>query len=124
MFFIMGISQAEKKLPFDQLLICPNCGRYGRVSVFMRYTYFMFFFLPLFRWDRHYYARMECCGAVCELDPELGKVIAKGEVSAIDPEQLRFSGGGARSAFHVCPACGYSTTEDFQYCPKCGRPLN
>lgn len=41
MFFIMGISQAEKKLPFDQLLICPNCGRYGRVSVFMRYTCFL-----------------------------------------------------------------------------------
>jgi len=123
-FFVAGISQGEKLLKFSQLLICPNCGRYGRVSVFMRYTCFTFFFIPLFRWNRRYYARMECCGAVCELDPALGKAIARGQTVSIDPNALHFSGGGWQRAVHVCRRCGYTTAEDFRYCPKCGEPLN
>lgn len=120
----MGISQKEKQLAFEQLLICPCCGRYGRVSVFTRYSYFMFFFIPLFRWDRHYYARMECCGALCELDPAVGRAIAQGKKASLDPSELHFSCAGQRPAFHVCPRCGYTTAENFQFCPKCGAPLN
>ncbi len=99
MFFVAGISQGEKLLKFSQLLICPNCGRYGRVSVFMRYTCFTFFFIPLFRWNRRYYARMECCGAVCELDPALGKAIARGQTVSIDPNALHFLAAGGSALF-------------------------
>ena len=33
MFFIMGVSQGQKKLNFDQLVICGHCGRYGHLEV-------------------------------------------------------------------------------------------
>lgn len=121
MFLIFGIEENEKKLDFDQLIICDGCGRYGRISVFMRYTYFMLFFIPLFKWNKRYYVRMECCGSVCEISPELGRSIEKGEVSSIDPSILHFY--SEQTSWRTCSHCGYTTDEDFAFCPKCGKPL-
>ena len=44
MFFIMGISQDNKKLDFRQTMVCPCCGAYGAYEVFMTYTFFQFLF--------------------------------------------------------------------------------
>jgi len=121
MFFIGGISQGEKQLPIDQTVICKRCGRFGHLTVWVRYSYFMFFFIPLFKWGRRYYARMTCCGAACELPEELGRSIEQGRVTALDPDRLDF--GVARGGYRRCPRCGFSTAEEFQYCPHCGAPL-
>lgn len=132
MFLIMGINNGMKQTGFDQLIVCPVCGKYGHLHVYMTYTYLMFFFIPVFKWDRHYYARMECCGAQAELDPDFGKAVARGEVTYIDVTRLRFSGtgnSGSRGGFgntgyagvKRCKYCGFTTAEDFEYCPKCGR---
>ena len=32
MFFIMGVSQGRKKLNFDQMIVCNNCGKYGHLD--------------------------------------------------------------------------------------------
>ena len=69
MFFIVGVDRKEEQLEFDQLDICPVCGRYGRIQVFMTYTCFTLFFIPLFKWDRQYYVRMGCCGAAFSCAP-------------------------------------------------------
>ena len=73
MFFIMGISQKQKELNFDQIILCSCCGKYGHIQVFMTYTYFMFFFIPIIKWNKHYFVRMSCCSSECELNFELGK---------------------------------------------------
>jgi len=119
MFFVMGIDQKEQELALDQTVICPVCGRYGHLRVFLVYTCFSLFFIPLFKWGKHYYARMSCCGASCELGPELGKRVARGEVTSLDPSELPFSGGGRP----VCPNCGAPAEPGFAYCPRCGAKL-
>lgn len=121
MFFIMGISNGEKKLKFDQLEICNSCGQYGHVEVYMTYMYFMFFFLPLFKWKKRYYVRMSCCGTSCEINTEVGKKIEQGELSHISMQDLHFSQKTDRRK--QCSSCGFTTTEDFLYCPKCGGRL-
>lgn len=121
MFLIMGISQKEKKLLFDQLIICKNCGKYGHIEVFLTYSYFMLFFIPIIKWNKHYYARMSCCNISCELNPELGKAIEKGEVSSLNQDTLHFFNTGHYEKH--CLNCGFSTTEDFQFCPRCGSRL-
>ena len=93
MFLIMGINSGKKKLNFTQYLSCPVCGRSSQIEIIMTYTYFMFFFIPLFRWNKRYFITMPCCGASCELDSELGKKIEKGQIDYIDPDDLNFSGG-------------------------------
>lgn len=119
MFFIMEISQKEKKLDFQQLAICSYCGLYGQIEVYMSYSYFMLFFIPLFKWNRQYFIRMACCGETAMLDNETGEAFASGENVILDLENVNFPCGHR----HVkrCMNCGFSTAEDFKYCPDCGK---
>ncbi len=120
MFLIFGINSKRKKLDFSQSVQCPCCGRFGTLSVWTVYSCFSLFFIPLVRWNVRYYAQLSCCGATCELARELGRAVARGQPAALDPATLAFEGGFAA---HRCPNCGFTTAEDFQFCPKCGGPL-
>ena len=122
MFFMMGITDGRKDLNFTQTIICNVCGRYGRYNVFMTYTVLSLFFIPCFKWNKHYYVQTSCCGTVYELDPEIGKAIARGEQVEILPEHLtRMNQDGYSYNRRHCSRCGYETSEDFEYCPKCGN---
>lgn len=127
MIFIGGISQGQKALDYVKTVICGRCGRYGRYQVFMTYMYFSFFFIPLFKWSRRYYVKMSCCGTVYELDPEVGKILARGgQVDITEKDLTLVQEGNGRydngygNAVRRCPNCGYETQEDFAFCPKCG----
>ncbi len=119
MFFIMGITEGRKDLEYGHLMTCSLCGAYGRFNVFMTYTVLSLFFIPCFKWNKRYYVQTSCCNAVYELDPEVGKRIARGEDVKIRQEDLTRVISG-RAAAKVCQNCGYMTDEDFDYCPKCG----
>ena len=119
MFFIMGITEDRKDFDYNQLITCDVCGKYGRLQVFMLYTVLSLFFIPTFKWNKRYYVQTSCCGTVYELNPEVGKRIAGGEDVRIRPEDLHQINHGRRF-FKRCGSCGYETTEDFDFCPKCG----
>ena len=122
MFFIGGISSGVKPLEYLKTVICGRCGAYGRYQVYMTYMYFSFFFIPIFKWNRRFFVEMSCCGAVYELDPEVGKAIARGEQVEIQPGQLmKIESGNGGQTYKRCRSCGYETKEDFEYCPKCGK---
>ncbi len=124
MFFIMGISQGKKKLDFVHTMVCSLCGKFGRLEAYMTYTYFSLFFIPLFRWNVEYFVTSTCCGTVYSIDKSLGKRIQRGEDVTLKEEDLYPTGrqDGRREASR-CPSCGYITSYDFDYCPKCGRKL-
>lgn len=87
MFFIMGGGQGQKKLDFDQLVVCPGCGKYGHLEVYMVYSYLSLFFIPLFKWGRCYHVRTTCCGRSVAISPELGRAIETGEIKSL-PEDI------------------------------------
>ncbi len=119
MFFFFWVGPGRKKLDFSQLVVCECCGKYGKIEAFESYTYASFFFIPLFRWNRKYSIRMTCCKAISEIDKELGKAIQQGKIKEIDIKRLQFYRSG-REIKH-CRNCGYTTEENFTYCPKCGK---
>lgn len=134
MIFIWGINQGHKEFAYDRMAICKACGSYGRYMVYMTYTVLTLFFIPTFRWRRRYFVRSSCCGSVYQLAPEVGRQIARGEEPEIRPEDLTLvqrgtaaQGMGEDSIPYGkpfrrhCSACGYTTEEEFEYCPKCGR---
>ena len=60
--------------------------------------------------------------SMLELDPEVGKAIARGEQVEIQPGQLtKIGSGNGGQTYKRCRSCGYETKEDFEYCPKCGN---
>lgn len=122
MFFIMGITDGRKVFEFAQTMICNICGKYGRYQVFMTYTALSLFFIPCFKWNKHYYVQTSCCGTLYELDPKIGKQIARGEQVEILPQHLsQVRKGGNWNRYKRCTQCGYETAEDFEFCPKCGK---
>ena len=130
MIFIGGISSATKQLDYLKTVICPICGGYGRYQVFMTYTYFSFFFIPIFKWNRRFYVKMTCCGSVYELDRTLGMRILKGENADIEERNLTLIKTGGRDSLLggekkglICPDCGEELSGEFSYCPHCGRKL-
>jgi hypothetical protein len=120
MFFLIGINQDSEELEYDQMMVCDNCGSYGRYRVFMTYMVFSFFFIPLFKWDRHYYVETSCCHSVYELAEDKGKAIRDGEAVDILSEDLSPINVNNR-VYKKCSNCGYETDEDFDFCPKCGN---
>ncbi|WP_313527928.1 zinc ribbon domain-containing protein [Anaerotignum sp.] len=122
MIFIGGISQGHKDLGFLQTLICKKCGRFSSVSVYMVYTYFSFFFIPLFKWGKKYYAVSNCCQTTFSIPDELGKAIERGESVSLREEDLEIV-GMATNNYSNCPDCGFLLTPEYTYCPKCGRKI-
>ena len=120
MFLMIGINDDRKDLDFSQMMICDVCGAYGRYIAFMTYTVLSLFFIPCLKWNRRYYVRTSCCGRMYELNRETGAAIARGEQVEIRPEHLKEMPGQGY-AVRRCANCGYSTDEDFEFCPKCGR---
>ena len=126
MIFIGGISSGRKQIEYLKTVICARCGAYGRYEVFMTYMYFSFFFIPLLKWNRKYYVRMSCCGALYELTPEVGRRLSRGEDLEIQESDLTLLEDGRGNPWNrtkKCANCGDETEEDFTYCPKCGNPL-
>ncbi len=124
MIFIGGISQGQKALDYVKTVICSCCGSYGRYEVIMTYMYFSFFFIPLFKWNRRFYVKMTCCNTVYELDPQVGMDILKGRPTDIAQSDLTLVQKGEAPKWQkTCGNCGYSTEEEFDFCPKCGKPL-
>lgn len=88
MFFMIGITDGRKVFDYTQTVICNICGKYGRYQVFMTYTVLSLFFIPCFKWNKRFYVQTSCCNTLYELDPEIGKRIAKGESLEIQPDDL------------------------------------
>lgn len=122
MFFMMGVFPGRKDIEYrGSMTICDHCGSYGRLSVYMTYMVLSLFFIPCFKWNRRYYVQTSCCDTIYELDADIGKRLAKGEDITIRPEHLTKVQAGYKSAWKRCSCCGYSTQDDFEYCPKCGQ---
>lgn len=122
MFFIIGISNGEKKLNFVQTMLCNRCGQFGRLEIYVSYMHFTLFFIPIFRWGRRYYVKSSCCNTTYEIDRELGKRIQRGENATLTEADLHILHQGYQSQAN-CPECGYPLSTDFEFCPKCGRRL-
>jgi len=138
MFLIFGIDTVRREIPYDKLIICSKCGRYGRYNIYMVCKCFSLFFIPIFKWDRHYYVETACCGSLYELSQEVGKRLRNKENIEIREEDLIFIGNNNYTSNNYsnngwsysnnsynkkCTHCGYVSREDFEYCPKCGHKL-
>jgi hypothetical protein len=123
MFFVAGVSSKQKKLDFNQTVICPQCGKYGRYEVIMEYMNLSLFFISTLKWYRRYYVESSCCGSTYSINNDIGSRIARGEPITLTQQDLQLIYRGRNGLEKQCPACGFETQEDFKYCPRCASPL-
>lgn len=121
-FFVFGIASKEKKIDFTQTFICPGCGAYRGLNAFTTYTYFSFFFIPIFKWNKKYHLRSSCCGSLYTINNTIGKVVEKGRMAKINESDLQIVNANF-NRLNYCDNCSYPIKREFDYCPKCGSML-
>lgn len=121
MFFvgIFGVDQKEKEIKSFNV-VCPDCGGMTQAVLYMSYTYFHMFFIPTFRWNKHYYVKLRCCGSVYDVPEDYALKLK--EWDTLDFSRLKKTrGSNAWNSFYTtCPVCGKSFERGFPYCPYCG----
>ena len=131
MFFMMGITDGRKDFDFNQVITCDECGWFVWYQVYMTYIVLSLGGGAGGGGRGRGGVQTTCCNTLYELDPEIGRRIARGEDVEILPQHLQrvnpqYGYGfenGSGNTIKRCSNCGYTTTEDFEFCPKCGRRL-
>jgi len=137
MFFIFGVDNGRRDIPYGKVMICDICGKYGRYEVFMTYLCFSLFFIPVFKWKKTYYVKSTCCQALYTLDPVIGRLLAKGEEIEIYKDQLtrvdfedqwnhkyhQWNANSNTNSKKICSYCKFESPAEYLYCPKCGSKL-
>ena len=120
---MMGITDGRKQLDFTQTVICGVCGKYGRYQVFMTYTVLSLFFYPMLQMEPALLCADELLQyALYELDPEMGKAIARGEQVEILPQHLTLVNQEAvDTVIGAAATAGMRQQKIFEFCPKCGN---
>lgn len=127
MFFMFSINDKFDEIYTDESVrVCKACGRYGRYSLLMKYRNYALFFLPVHKSNKEYYVKANCCDSIFSIDQSAAEDIASGEKSRIDDSDINlidYGYGAYGDDIKTCNSCGYETSEDFLYCPKCGEKL-
>ena len=66
MFFIgvFGIDNKEKEIKILNNFCCKNCNESSEAKLIKTYSFFHFFFLPLFKWNEKYYVICNGCNSI------------------------------------------------------------
>ncbi len=123
MFFIgiFGIKDTQKPIATHNNVICPTCQGLTHFEIFKSYTYFHFFFVPIFKWNISYYVRSACCGSIFALKPEIAQQYENGKTPEIKNEDLQPIKQYLPTK--TCKNCGASVELEFSFCPYCGKML-
>ena len=122
MFFfgIFGTGEDKKEIKVFTNVICPKCGVYTRARLVMYYRYFHFFFIPLFKFSRKYFATCPGCASVFSVPDWCGKRAAELGTFSVSPDQLTLI---RRVSPERCPNCGAHTDSGDSFCRNCGHKL-
>lgn len=123
MFFvgIFGIESKEKKIKELPNILCKSCNKVEIGQLIKTYSYFHFFFVPIFKWNESYYVVCNSCSTTYDISKEKGKKIERGEEKNITYWDLREINRGGN--IRVCKSCNHQVEDRFLYCPYCGNRL-
>ena len=120
MFFIgvFGIDNKEKEIKILNNFCCKNCNESSEAKLIKTYSFFHFFFLPLFKWNEKYYVICNGCNSIFNIDKEKGKAIERGEKLEISYWDLKEVNNSYENYYiRKCPKCNRELENDFEYCP-------
>jgi len=120
MFFFFSIFSDEKRLDFYHRGLCPICSNTDEFYIVMTYSCFSLFFIPIFKFNKRYFLKSANCASVCEISKEYANRLIEKE-DTLDPFKIPFFTNYRKEKY--CENCGFKTSEDYVYCPKCSTRL-
>ena len=99
-----------------------NCNCNSRGKLIKEYSFFHFFFIPLFKWNEYYYMICSNCNAVYNISKEKGKSAERGEDVNITYWDLSESNYNFNNT-NMCKRCGRIIEPEFEFCPYCGDKI-
>lgn len=128
MIFIGGTGQKMVEIGNVERGCCPHCKSGAPMLLTHSFSYAHAFYIPVFRFDHHYFLACSRCGMTYELPESLGKALAKDLTVPIDPYCLlpvgrRSLHGDPKFPPRYCPQCGTTVSPDDRFCTACGTPL-
>lgn len=127
MFFIgiFGIDAKEKEIKIIDSLSCKNCDISNKSRLIKTFTFFHFFFIPLFKWNESYYVICDGCNSIYSISREKGKAIESGEDIDITYWDLNEVNNRTENYYSIkrCSKCHKELEISFEYCPYCGEKL-
>lgn len=123
MFFIgvFGVESKEKIIKELNNLECKKCLHNLSGNLIKRYTYFHFFFIPIFKWNEEYFIICNNCSCLYRIAKEKGKNIELGKEENITYWDLNDEVYNHNE--NICNNCKIKVHSEYQYCPYCGNKL-
>lgn len=128
MFFIgiFGIENKDKEIKIIDNVNCKICDSATKGKLIKNYSFFHFFFIPLFKWNENYYIVCSECNSLYTISKEKGKAIENGdniEISYWDLQEVDNEHNNDNGYYEIkrCTYCGEQIKSQFKYCPHCGR---
>lgn len=127
MFFIgiFGIDNKIKEIKNLTRFSCKNCNISNGARLIKSYTFFHFFFIPLFKWNEEYYVICNGCNSSFSISKDKGKEIERGgyvEITYCDLKEVN-NNYGSYYAVKRCSRCNREVENNFEYCPYCGEKI-
>lgn len=121
MIFVGGTGSKSKLCGEFYQQQCRACGEVHSFSLMRTYSYVHAFYIPVCKYDNHYYLLCSSCGAVYEIPAEAGRTLERNPEQRLDPDlmQLRSS----QRVSPTCPACGAEPKAGSAFCHMCGQKL-
>ena len=119
MFFIFGISQKEE-LVKEWTMLCEECGNQAKFRLFVRYSYFSLFFIPLIKWNKEFWVINSCCNDIYSISKDKGQDCMWYDDEVIRFKDLRLMN---KKIQYRCKYCQSKLDRLSRYCPECGREL-
>lgn len=123
MFFIgiFGIDYKEKEIKIIENFYCKACTEGKTGKLIKRFSYFHFFFIPILKWNEHYYIVCQECQKIYEISKEKGKACEKDNEIQISYWDLMES--KSPLAPRICSNCGREVDDEYKFCPYCGNNI-
>ena len=124
MFFIAGIYPKREELDYYEPIMCSCCAKYGRFEAYMEYSVLSLFFIPLFKFNKKFYARTTCCNSLYLItNKEKGLMMERGQGHNVFLKDTDITLINKGICENTCSNCGFNVSEEHKYCPNCGNKL-
>jgi hypothetical protein len=126
MFFfgIFGVNTKTKDIKDLNNVTCSRCGRFGVYRLVKEFSYFHFFFIPLYKWGQKYFLVSRCCKSVFSVSAEKGIRLEQGIDFSLEDHDLQYMFGEEKHDLDQCPNCDRQLDRSFEFCPYCGKHIS